>query len=84
MPGKQMAIDADLNTGAITDAEAKARREKIQEEATFFGSMDGATKYVKGDATAGILITLINIVGGVVMGMTKGGLPAMDALQRYA
>jgi len=84
MPGKQMAIDADLNTGAITDAEAKARREKIQEEATFFGSMDGATKYVKGDAIVGILITLINIVGGVVMGMTKAGLPAMEALQKYA
>lgn len=84
MPGKQMAIDADLNTGAITDAEAKARREKIQEEATFFGSMDGATKYVKGDAIVGILITLINIVGGVVMGMMKGGLPAMEALQKYA
>jgi len=84
MPGKQMAIDADLNTGAITDAEAKARREKIQEEATFFGSMDGATKYVKGDAIVGILITLINIVGGVVMGMTNGGLPAMEALQKYA
>ena len=84
MPGKQMAIDADLNTGAITDTEAKARREKIQEEATFFGSMDGATKYVKGDAIVGILITLINIVGGVIMGMTKFGLPAMDALQKYA
>ena len=84
MPGKQMAIDADLNTGAITDAEAKARREKIQEEATFFGSMDGATKYVKGDAIVGILITLINIVGGVIMGMTKFSLPAMDALQKYA
>jgi len=84
MPGKQMAIDADLNTGAITDAEAKARREKIQEEATFFGSMDGATKYVKGDAIVGILITLINIVGGVVMGMTKFSLPAMEALQKYA
>ena len=84
MPGKQMAIDADLNTGAITDAEAKARREKIQEEATFFGSMDGATKYVKGDAIVGILITLINIVGGVIMGMTKGGLSATEALQKYA
>ena len=56
MPGKQMAIDADLNTGAITDAEAKKRREKIQEEASFFGSMDGAVKYVKGDAVAGLLI----------------------------
>ena len=84
MPGKQMAIDADLNTGAITDAEAKTRREKIQEEATFFGSMDGATKYVKGDAIVGILITLINIVGGVIMGMTKADLPAIDALQKYA
>jgi len=84
MPGKQMAIDADLNTGAITDAEAKARREKIQEEATFFGSMDGATKYVKGDAIVGILITLINIIGGVIMGMTKAGLPAIEALQKYA
>ena len=84
MPGKQMAIDADLNTGAITDAEAKARREKIQEEATFFGSMDGATKYVKGDAIVGILITLINIVGGVIMGMTKFNLPAMESLQKYA
>ena len=63
MPGKQMAIDADLNTGAITDAEAKKRREKIQEEASFFGSMDGAVKYVKGDAVAGLLITTINIVG---------------------
>jgi len=64
MPGKQMAIDADLNTGAITDEEAKKRREKIQEEASFFGSMDGAVKYVKGDATAGLVITFINIVGG--------------------
>ena len=71
MPGKQMAIDADLNTGAITDAEAKRRREKIQEEANFFGSMDGAVKYVKGDAVAGLLITTINIVGGIIMGMTR-------------
>ena len=59
MPGKQMAIDADLNTGAITDAEAKERREKIQRESSFFGAMDGATKYVKGDATAGLIITFI-------------------------
>ena len=63
MPGKQMAIDADLNTGAINDAEAKRRRDKIQEEASFFGSMDGAVKYVKGDATAGLIITAVNIVG---------------------
>ena len=83
MPGKQMAIDADLNTGAITDKEAQERRQKIQNEASFFGSMDGATKYVKGDATAGLLITLVNIIGGVLMGITRQGLPAMEALQQY-
>ncbi|MEE1250371.1 MAG: flagellar biosynthesis protein FlhA [Lachnospiraceae bacterium] len=83
MPGKQMAIDADLNTGAITEAEARNRRNKIQEEASFFGSMDGATKYVKGDATSGLIITVINIVGGTIMGVTRQGLEAMDALQQY-
>ncbi|MBR6626916.1 MAG: flagellar biosynthesis protein FlhA [Lachnospiraceae bacterium] len=83
MPGKQMAIDADLNTGAITDAEAKRRREKIQEEATFFGSMDGAVKYVKGDATAGLLITGINIVGGIIMGVTRQGLDIGAAVDKY-
>ncbi len=83
MPGKQMAIDADLNTGAITDAEAKRRREKIQEEANFFGSMDGAVKYVKGDAIMGLLLTVVNVVGGVVMGMTREGLEAMDAFNKY-
>lgn len=84
MPGKQMAIDADLNTGAITDAEAKVRREKIQQEASFFGSMDGAVKYVKGDAVAGLIITVINIVGGLAMGMTRQGLDAGAALNKYA
>ncbi|MBQ4537965.1 MAG: flagellar biosynthesis protein FlhA [Lachnospiraceae bacterium] len=84
MPGKQMAIDADLNTGAITDAEAKVRREKIQQEASFFGSMDGAVKYVKGDATAGLLITAINIIGGIAMGMTREGLEIGAALNKYA
>jgi len=84
MPGKQMAIDADLNTGAITDAEAKERREKIQAESAFFGSMDGATKYVKGDATAGLIITFVNIIGGLVMGMTKEGLEMSAALEKYA
>ncbi len=84
MPGKQMAIDADLNTGAITDEEAKKRREKIQEESSFFGSMDGAVKYVKGDATAGLIITAVNIVGGIIMGMTRGGLAFQEALQKYA
>ena len=83
MPGKQMAIDADLNTGAITDAEAKSRREKIQAEASFFGNMDGATKYVKGDATAGLIITFINIVGGTVMAMTRQGMEFSDAIQQF-
>ena len=84
MPGKQMAIDADLNTGAITDEEAKRRRDKIQDESSFFGSMDGAVKYVKGDATAGLIITAVNIVGGIIMGMTRGGLAFQEALQKYA
>ncbi len=83
MPGKQMAIDADLNTGAITDEEAKRRREKIQEEASFFGSMDGAVKYVKGDATAGLVITFINIVGGIAFGVFRQGLEMGDALNKY-
>ena len=83
MPGKQMAIDADLNTGAINDEEAKQRREKIQEESSFFGSMDGAVKYVKGDALAGLLITMINIVGGIVMGVMFQGMEIMDAVQRF-
>lgn len=84
MPGKQMAIDADLNTGAITDKEAKLRRDKIQQESTFFGSMDGAVKYVKGDATAGLLITAVNIIGGIAMGVLRGGLEFGDALDQYA
>ncbi len=84
MPGKQMAIDADLNTGAIDDAEAKRRRDKIQKEASFFGSMDGATKYVKGDATAGLIITFINIIGGIAMGMIFSGLSIQEALNKYA
>lgn len=70
MPGKQMAIDADLNTGIITEEEAKARRQEIQDESAFFGAMDGASKFVKGDAVAGILITFINLLGGVTLGMT--------------
>lgn len=83
MPGKQMAIDADLNTGAIDDEEAKRRRNKLQEESAFFGSMDGATKYVKGDASAGLIITGINLVGGTIMGITRQGMEAVDALQNY-
>lgn len=83
MPGKQMAIDADLNTGVITEKEARERRQKIQDESSFFGSMDGATKYVKGDATAGLIITLINLVGGIVMGVMRGGQGFSDALNQY-
>lgn len=87
MPGKQMAIDADLNTGIIDEQEAKARRKKIQDESAFYGSMDGASKFVKGDAVAGILITFINIVGGLAVGMTGLGdgqkLEFQDALNTY-
>ena len=83
MPGKQMAIDADLNTGAIDDKEAKERRDKIQMESSFFGSMDGAVKYVKGDAVAGLLLTVINLVGGIAMGMIRGNMEIMGALDNY-
>lgn len=84
MPGKQMAIDADLNTGAITDEESKERREKIQQESAFFGSMDGATKYVKGDATAGLVITVLNFVGGIAIGVLMNGMDINAAVQRYS
>ena len=84
MPGKQMAIDADLNTGAITDEQAKERRQKIQDESTFFGAMDGASKYVKGDATAGLIITVINFVGGLAIGVMSQGLEMTEALQKYS
>ena len=84
MPGKQMAIDADLNTGAITDEEARKRREKIQQESAFFGSMDGATKYVKGDATAGLIITVLNFVGGIAIGVLMNGADFSTALQTYS
>lgn len=83
MPGKQMAIDADLNTGFIDEAEAKKRRKKIQDEAAFFGSMDGAAKFVKNDAMVGILITFVNVIGGMIIGVAMGGLEFSDALQKY-
>ncbi|MFG6330138.1 MAG: flagellar biosynthesis protein FlhA [Lachnospiraceae bacterium] len=83
MPGKQMAIDADLNTGAINDEQAKERRQKIQDESSFFGAMDGATKYVKGDAMAGLIITVVNFVGGLVLGVVMQGLEITDALSKY-
>jgi len=84
MPGKQMAIDADLNAGLIDDQEAKARRESIAQEADFYGAMDGASKFVRGDAIAGILITLINIIGGFVIGMVMLGKSAPEALRTYS
>lgn len=83
MPGKQMAIDADLNTGFIDETQAKERRRKIQEEAAFFGAMDGASKFVKNDAVVGLFITGINVVGGLIIGVVMKDLEFMDALQKY-
>ncbi|MDP4334623.1 flagellar biosynthesis protein FlhA [Curtobacterium sp. A7_M15] len=83
MPGKQMAIDADLNAGLITDAQAKERRAAVSAEADFYGAMDGASKFVKGDAIAGILIIVINLVGGIAIGMVQNGLSITDALSKY-
>lgn len=83
MPGKQMSIDADLNGGLITDEEARERRKKLQQEADFYGAMDGASKFVKGDAIAGIVITLINIGGGFIIGAWQQGMPLMESLQTY-
>lgn len=84
MPGKQMAIDADLNAGLINQDEAKHRRAEIAQEADFYGSMDGASKFVKGDAIAGLLILAINIVGGIAIGMLQHGLDFGLAMERYA
>ncbi|HEX8101131.1 MAG TPA: flagellar biosynthesis protein FlhA [Solirubrobacteraceae bacterium] len=84
MPGKQMAIDADLNTGQITDEQARTRRSEIAREADFYGAMDGASKFVKGDAVAGILITLINLVGGLVIGVAQQGMPFGEAAQHFS
>lgn len=83
MPGKQMAIDADLNAGLIGEDEARIRRSTISEEANFFGSMDGASKFVRGDAVAGILIMLINIVGGLIVGVAQHDLPVGEAAHVY-
>ncbi|RJT88730.1 flagellar type III secretion system protein FlhA [Cryobacterium melibiosiphilum] len=84
MPGKQMAIDADLNAGLITDAQAKDRRAEVSAEADFYGAMDGASKFVKGDAIAGLIIIIINIVGGIAIGMLQRGLEIGEALDTYA
>lgn len=83
MPGKQMAIDADLNAGLINELDAKQRRQNIQREADFYGAMDGATKFVKGDAIAGIVILLINILGGFLIGVLQRGMTLADALHTY-
>jgi flagellar biosynthesis protein FlhA len=83
MPGKQMAVDADLNAGIITEAEAKDRRRNIGREADFYGAMDGASKFVRGDAIAGIIITVVNIIGGFIVGMTMLDLSFQDSLKRF-
>ncbi|AZS22469.1 MULTISPECIES: flagellar biosynthesis protein FlhA [unclassified Caulobacter] len=83
MPGKQMAIDADLSTGLINQDEAKIRRKELEQESTFFGAMDGASKFVKGDAIAGLIITAINIIGGIIIGVVQHKLPFGDAASTY-
>ena len=83
MPGKQMSIDADLNAGVIDEMEAIKRRKKIQAESDFYGAMDGASKFVRGDAVAGILITLINIIGGLGIGVIQKQMTMVEALQLY-
>lgn len=83
MPGKQMAIDADLSAGMITEDEAKVRRKKLEQESTFFGAMDGAAKFVRGDAIAAILTTFINIIGGIIIGTAMHGLSLMESVQNY-
>ena len=84
MPGKQMSIDADLNAGIISDQEARQRREKVSRESDFYGAMDGASKFVKGDAIAGIIIVIINLIFGIIIGMVQQGLPLADAAVRYS
>lgn len=84
MPGRQLAIDSDLNAGAIDHAEARARREREMAETTFYGSLDGASKFVKGDAVAGLLITALNLIGGILIGTLMHGMPVSEALETYA
>ena len=83
MPGKQMSIDADLNTGLIPDSEARRRRREIETEANFYGAMDGASKFVRGDAVAGIIIVLVNIIGGLIVGVMQQGMALADAARTY-
>ena len=84
MPGKQMAIDADLNAGQITEEEARKRRKEISDEADFYGAMDGASKFVKGDAIAAVVITLVNLIGGIVVGVAQQGMPFSEAAQHFS
>ncbi len=83
MPGKQMAIDADLSAGLVDEGEAKARRKKLEDESSFFGAMDGASKFVRGDAIAGLLITFINVIGGMIVGVAQNGLTVAEAGSTY-
>lgn len=83
MPGKQMAIDADMSAGLITEDEAKTRRKELEQESTFFGSMDGAAKFVRGDAVAGLLITFVNVIGGIIIGITSQGMTLAAAAATY-
>src|SRR5499426_1833956 len=83
MPGKQMAIDADLNAGLLNEQQARRRRQAIQQEADFYGAMDGASKFVRGDAIAGILITFVNVIGGIIIGVLQQGMQVQQALQTY-
>ncbi len=83
MPGKQMAIDADLNAGLINEQQARRRRQAIQQEADFYGAMDGASKFVRGDAIASILITFVNVIGGIIIGVLQQGMQVQQALQTY-
>lgn len=83
MPGKQMSVDADLNSGLITEEEARKRREEIRREADFYGAMDGASKFVRGDAIASIIIVFINIVGGLLIGVLRHGMSLGEAAQEY-
>src|SRR6266571_6789903 len=83
LPGKQMAIDAELNAGIIDEVTATARRVKVQKEADFYGAMDGASKFVRGDAVAGIIITLVNVIGGFAIGVMQMGLSLGEALQKF-
>ncbi|MBX5440774.1 MAG: flagellar biosynthesis protein FlhA [Solirubrobacteraceae bacterium] len=84
MPGKQMAIDADLNAGQITEEEAKRRRKEIADEADFYGAMDGASKFVKGDAIAAVVITMVNLIGGIIVGVVQQGMPFSEAAQHFS